>query len=64
MSDTDCIVCNVSWDDYNARHGDLTKWEFEVFIKGGPCPSCERRAANKPSEPTKLAPIEFGDVDE
>lgn len=62
MSNTYCTVCGETWDYYSARHGDMEKWEFELFRKGAGCPSCEG-VTDKPFEPTKLAHIEFGDED-
>lgn len=62
MSDAYCMVCGEPWDYYGARHGDMEKWEFELFRKGAGCPSCEG-VTDKPFDPTKLAHIEFGDED-
>ncbi|MDX1421566.1 MAG: hypothetical protein R3322_00410 [Kiloniellales bacterium] len=41
MSDMLCVVCNEPWDAYGARHGDMAKWEYELFRKGAGCPCCE-----------------------
>lgn len=62
MSDAYCMVCGEPWDYYGARHGDMEKWEFELFRKGAGCPSCEGEA-DEPFEPTQLRHADFGDED-
>lgn len=41
MADLFCNICCEPWDSYGVSHGDMQKWEADLFKKGAGCPSCE-----------------------
>jgi hypothetical protein len=51
MADLTCVVCGEPWDAYGVRHGDMLKWEAELFLKGAGCPSCEGVSPFTPEGP-------------
>lgn len=63
MSDIRCVVCGEPWDAYGVRHGDMLKWEADLFRKGAGCPSCEGTPPEGGYEPKTIFDIENGDED-
>lgn len=59
-----CVVCGEPWDAWGVNHGDMAKWESELFKAGAGCPCCEGNPPNgKQWEPKKFSDIENGDDD-
>jgi hypothetical protein len=63
MSDVKCVVCGEPWDFWGAKHGDMRKWEYDLFRKGSGCPSCEGVQPEHEWHPETMEDIEFGDED-
>ena len=70
--DLSCAVCGEPWDAYGVRHGDMLKWESELFLKGAGCPCCEGDEPEGQTEDERLDilrdrllinPDEDGDLD-
>lgn len=47
MGDVICRRCGEPWDYYGARHGDMTKEEYEDMMKGKGCPCCVGKEVEK-----------------
>lgn len=41
MNDIKCVVCGEPWNAWGVDHGDMEKWEAELFRKGAGCPCCK-----------------------
>ena len=64
MSDVKCVVCGEPWDYYGMLHGDMLKWESELFRKGAGCPCCKGVIPEGGApRPETLEDIENGDGD-
>lgn len=64
MTDVRCVVCGEPWDYYGVSHGDMEKWEAELFRKGAGCPSCEgERPESGQWEPESVFDVDNGDDD-
>jgi hypothetical protein len=62
IMDVKCVVCGEPWDYYGINHGDMEKWEAELFKKGSGCPCCEGETEH-PFEPQTIFDIGYGDKD-
>lgn len=62
--DVKCVVCGEPWDFYGVNHGDMEKWERELFKKGAGCPYCEGVVPESGHfNPETFEDIEYGDED-
>jgi hypothetical protein len=41
VSDIICRVCGEPWDSYGVHHGDMTRWQAKLLLRGAGCACCE-----------------------